>query len=51
MKEGFAPGWADGFSRADLVICAARISEQLGIDLDDSVQQRTNTLIERWGGK
>ena len=41
---------------ADLVICAARMAEQLGaighpVDLDENVQHRINTLIERWGGK
>lgn len=36
---------------ADLVICAARMSEQLEIDLDENVQYRINTLIQRWGGK
>lgn len=36
---------------ADIVICSARMAEQLQINLDDSVQYRINTLIERWGGK
>lgn len=36
---------------ADLVICAGRMSEQLGLDLDVSVRHRINTLIARWGKK
>ena len=36
---------------ADLVICAARMAEQLHIDLDENTQHRVNTLIARWGGK
>ena len=36
---------------ADLVICAGRMSEQIGIDLDDSVRHRVNTLIARRGKK
>jgi hypothetical protein len=36
---------------ADLVICASRMAQQLDIDLDQNVQHRINTLIERWDGK
>ena len=36
---------------ADLVICAARMADQIDVDLDENVQHRINTLIERWGGK
>ena len=44
--------WANaGKYLADLVICAARMSEQLHGDLDASTQMRITTLIERWGGK
>lgn len=33
---------------ADLVICSARMAEQLGIDLDEQAQHRINTLLRRW---
>jgi len=36
---------------ADTVICAARMAEQLSVDLDAEVSGRIATLIERWGGK
>lgn len=36
---------------ADLVICAARMAEQLGKDLDAETAHRIQTLTERWGGK
>lgn len=36
---------------ADLVICSARMAQQLNVGLDSNVQHRINALIERWGGK
>ena len=36
---------------ADLVICAARMSQQLRVDLDEETDKRVAALIERWGEK
>lgn len=36
---------------ADLVICAARMAEQLQIDLDEETQVRVATLTARYGDK
>jgi hypothetical protein len=36
---------------ADLILCAARMAEQIGVDLDANTNTRINTLIKRWGGK
>ncbi len=36
---------------ADLVICAARMADQINVDLDENTRNRINTLIERWGGR
>lgn len=33
---------------ADLVICASRMAQQSGIDLDQAVAQRVGTLRARW---
>jgi len=54
-KHGANDPEADAFEAnagkwlADLVICSTRMAEQLGLDLDEHVQDRINTLIERWG--
>lgn len=34
---------------ADLVICAARMSQQIGVDLDAATTERLITLGQRWG--
>lgn len=34
---------------ADMVICTARMAEQLGVDLDSQVRKRVCVLMERWG--
>lgn len=36
---------------ADLMICAARMSEKLNIDLSVETDLRISELIARWGGK
>lgn len=36
---------------ADLVICAARMSEQIDVNLSDATAARIQSLIDRWGGK
>jgi len=36
---------------ADLVICAAKMADQIDIDLDENVQHRINMLIKRWSNK
>ena len=57
QNRGYADPEAEAFAAnagkwlADLVICAARMAEQIDVDLDENVQHRINTLIERWGGK
>lgn len=48
-----AQGYLDNAGKwlADLVICAARMSQQLRVDLDAETDKRVAALIERWGGK
>lgn len=36
---------------ADLVICSARMAEQLGIDLNAHTQDRIMVLVDRWADK
>lgn len=36
---------------ADLVICAARMADEVGLDIEKCTEDRVNTLIERWGEK
>jgi hypothetical protein len=55
-KRGYADTEAEQFVAnagkwlADLVICSARMAEQLNVDLDAEVQYRTGVLRARWGG-
>lgn len=41
-----APKWL-----ADMVICTARMAEQIGADLERAVNERIQTLKDRHGGK